>query len=150
MSEAINKLVNRLGQDGVAGIANRRQQRQAKRDEERRLREHVFMANQKVTRTEMQQLVNAVVGLSREVSDYKGFVRNIFFVLEQKGMVSLKEMDEIAKIKTQEMKDFQEISKNDNIPLPEKIEVAKQKGLSQVFIDMLSTPEQGQVQAVVG
>lgn len=141
--------INRLGQQGVGGAMPRRQQRQAKRDEERRLREQAFIMNEKVTRAEMQQVVNAVVGLAKEVSDYKGFVRNIFFVLEHKGMVSLKEMDEIAKAKTQELKDFQEIAAKNDVPLSEKIEMAKQKGLSQVFIDMISTPEQAPVQPVV-
>lgn len=141
----------RLGQQGVGdGMVSRRQQRQAKRDEGRRLREQAFIMNEKVTRAEMQQLINAVVGLAKEVSDYKGFVRNIFFVLEHKGMVSLKEMDEIAKAKTQELRDFQEIAAKNDVPLSEKIEMAKQKGLSQVFIDMISTPEQAPVQPVIG
>lgn len=141
----------RLEQNGIGdiGIVNRKQQRQAKRDEKRRLQEQAFIANQKVTRAEMQQLVNAIVGLAKEVSDYKGFVRNIFFVLEHKGMISLKEMDEIAKAKIQEMKDFQEIAAKNDVPLSEKIEMAKQKGLSQVFIDMISTPEQAPVQPVI-
>lgn len=142
--------INRLGQQGVGiGMVSRRQQRQAKRDEERHHREQVFLANQKVTRIEMQQLMNAVVGLAKEVSDYKGFVRNIFFVLEHKGMVSFKEMDEIAKAKTQEVKDFREIAAKNDVPLSEKIEMAKQKGLSQVFIDMISTSGQAPVQPVV-
>mgnify|MGYP001565586734 FL=1 len=115
MSEAI-KPVNKLGQDGVAGIANRRQQRQAKRDEERRLREQAFLARQKVTRAEVQQLINVVVDLSREVSIYKGFVRNIFFVLDHKGVITLKEMDEVAKTKVQELKDYHELAGDNELP----------------------------------
>lgn len=125
-------------------VANRRLQRQLKRDEEKRLRSQAFTANQKVTRAEMQRLMNAVMELGKEVSEYKGFVRNIFFVLDHKGVVTLKEMDEIAKSKAQELKDFQELSAQNDIPLSAKIEIAKQKGLSQVFIDMLGSPEQVQ------
>jgi len=145
-------LVNRLAQqiDSGAGVT-RRQQRQMKRDEARRLREQAFIAHQPVTRAEIQQLMNGFVRLAKEVSDYKGFVSNIFFVLDHKGVISLKEMDEIAKLKNRELKEFGEIAGNKDIPLPEKIELAKQKGLSQVFIDMLAAPEQAhhpQVQPV--
>jgi len=119
---------------------SRVEQRRARQAEVKHSREQMFMANQKVTRAELQQLINAVMNLSREVSEYKGFVRNMFFVLDHKGVVSLKEMDEIASRKSQELKDFQEIAGNKDIPLSEKIEIAKQKGLPQVFVDMLVAP----------
>lgn len=136
MSESIKPVV---GFD--VGTMTRQQRRQAKRDEEKHLREQAFAANQKVTRTEMQQLVNAVVGLAKEVSDCKGFVSNIFFALDHKGIITLKEMDEVARLRERELKEYTEITRNNDASLVEKIEIAKQKGLSQIFIDMLLASE---------
>ena len=136
--------------DVTMPVANRQdsgmsrvEQRRARQAEVKHSRERMFMASQKVARAEFQQLINAVMNLSREVSVYRGFVRNMFFTLDHKGVVSLKEIDEIAKAKSQELKDFQEIAGNNNIPLSEKIEIAKQKGLSQLFMDLLVEPGAG-------
>jgi len=135
--------VNRLAQQGIGGVGiSRRQQRQAKRDGERRLREQSFDANQKVTKHELRQLMGAMVRLQQDMNDYAAFVRNVFFVLESKGLVSLGEMDEVAKKKRQEAKDFEEIHKREDIPMSEKLAIAKEKGLSQMFLDILAQPEQ--------
>lgn len=119
----------------------RRQLRQQKRNELRAHKEQMFFMSQKVTRAEFQSLINDYVKLKRDLTDYMSFVRNIFFVLEHKGMVTLDEMDKLAAQRRQEAEVFKEIDSNKELPLSDKIAMAKEKGLSQVYIDLLGTHE---------
>lgn len=131
--------VNRLGKYG--GMT-RQQRRQLDRENERRVKAEAFATNQKVTRYEYDQLLKAFLALRQDMNDYASFVRNVFFVLESRCLVSLDEMDGVARKKQQEVRDFEEIHKREDIPMSEKLALAKEKGLSQVFLDILAQPAQ--------
>lgn len=119
----------------------RQQSRQRDRDESRLRKEQAFFMNQKVTRAEFQNLVNDYVKLKRDLADYMSFVRNMFFVFEHKKMITLDEMDKLAVQRGQEMELYKEIDGNKELLLSDKIAMAKEKGLSDVYIDLLTASE---------
>lgn len=127
----------------IPGGLTRRQLRQKGREELRLQKEHAFFMGQKVTRAEFQGLINDYMSLKKNVSDYMSFVRNIFFVLEHKKMVTLDEMDKLAAQRGQEAEIYKEIRGNSELSPMDKIAMAKEKGLSDVYLDLLSAPEPG-------
>lgn len=133
------------GSGSVVGVVDkpavnltRRQLRQQKRNEQKAHKEQMFFMSQKVTRAEFQNLINDYVKLKRDLVDYVSFVRNIFFVLEHKGVVTLDEMDKLAAQRRQESEVFKEIDGNKELSLSDKIAMAKERGLPQAYIDLLS------------
>ena len=128
--------------DAVSGVKPgglaRRQLRQKSREELRLQKEQAFFMGQKVTRADFQRLINDYVSLKKNVSEYMSFVRNMFFVLENKKIVTLDEMDKLAVQRGQEAEIYREINDNSELSSADKIAMAKEKGLSDVYVDLLS------------
>ena len=141
MDNKVGSVVDAVGvkPDGLT----RRQLRQKGREELRVQKEQAFFMGQKVTRVQFQSLVNDYMSLKRNVSDYMSFVRNIFFVLEHKKMITLDEMDKLVIQRGQEAELYKEIDGNKDLSPLDKIAMAKEKGLSDVYISLLSASESG-------
>lgn len=128
--------------DAVSGVKpgglTRRQLRQKSQEELRLQKKQAFFMGQKVARADFQRLINDYVSLKKNVSDYMSFVRNMFFVLENKKIVTLDEMDKLAVQRGQEAEIYREINDNSELSSADKIVMAKEKGLSDVYVDLLS------------
>ena len=128
--------------DAVSGVKpgglTRRQLRQKSQEELRLQKKQAFFMGQKVARADFQRLINDYVSLKKNVSDYMSFVRNMFFVLENKKIVTLDEMDKLAVQRGQEAEIYREINDNSELSSADKIAMAKEKGLSDVYVDLLS------------
>ena len=128
--------------DAVSGVKpgglTRRQLRQKSQEELRLQKKQAFFMGQKVARADFQRLINDYVSLKKNVSEYMSFVRNMFFVLENKKIVTLDEMDKLAVQRGQEAEIYREINDNSELSSADKIAMAKEKGLSDVYVDLLS------------